>query len=650
MGAHPEKYCDLVMKGGVTSGIVYPNAVLELAKSYRFKSIGGTSAGAIAAAVTAAAAVGDRRQEAGEKLGPDAGFNGMANVARQLSSKGFIYCLFQPANGATNAFRLVVLLAGHAKSWRKLLGVLVAVVAIAPLEFLAILAALCTVGYWIEGWGGAKAAMLPALLCAYGGAATLAVARTARVARRNLLGLCSGLSGRRAWPWRRRPLALTEWLHQTLQALAGKPEGEPLTFGDLWSAPRYGNEPESGFSINLQVITTGVSHREPRTLPFANKNFWFREGEFRRLFPASVVEWMIRAEEGAPLVVDGEIYHRLPEGDRFPVLVATRMSLSFPLLISAVPLHEPAMWARRPDTATSERGEDVVDEDAEAQGEGANEHSVLGTMEGLASGGRRRTSDVTAMRICWFSDGGISSNFPIHLFDAGLPLWPTFAINLRYPPPDPDMRWETDGEVPLEELEAAVFLPESNNQGWKHAHHPIASEWAPKEVAGFLFGIVGTMQNWRDLLQSRAPGHRDRIVHVSLQGTEGGMNLDMPAPVLERIAKKGAIAGRRFAAFSFENHYWVRWRNLSAAVQNYTVEFADNTTPERWLPPYAAACGSPLRDEESPSYAFKSEAAARRARDMHKKLHKQGKQWKKGVDLSKGAPNPAPQLRITPTF
>ena len=56
MESEPTKYCDLVMKGGITSGIVYPNAVLALAKQYRLKNIGGTSAGAIAAAVCAAAA------------------------------------------------------------------------------------------------------------------------------------------------------------------------------------------------------------------------------------------------------------------------------------------------------------------------------------------------------------------------------------------------------------------------------------------------------------------------------------------------------------------------------------------------------------------------------------------------------------------
>jgi hypothetical protein len=39
----PKKSCDLVMKGGITSGVVYPMAVVELAKEYRFECIGGTS-------------------------------------------------------------------------------------------------------------------------------------------------------------------------------------------------------------------------------------------------------------------------------------------------------------------------------------------------------------------------------------------------------------------------------------------------------------------------------------------------------------------------------------------------------------------------------------------------------------------------------
>jgi len=35
--------CDLVMRGGITSGIVYPRAIAKLAETYNFRSIGGTS-------------------------------------------------------------------------------------------------------------------------------------------------------------------------------------------------------------------------------------------------------------------------------------------------------------------------------------------------------------------------------------------------------------------------------------------------------------------------------------------------------------------------------------------------------------------------------------------------------------------------------
>lgn len=54
-GAIPARNCDIVMKGGITSGVVYPKAIAELAKEFRFKNVGGTSAGAIAAALAAAA-------------------------------------------------------------------------------------------------------------------------------------------------------------------------------------------------------------------------------------------------------------------------------------------------------------------------------------------------------------------------------------------------------------------------------------------------------------------------------------------------------------------------------------------------------------------------------------------------------------------
>src|SRR5690606_23588572 len=50
--------CDLVMKGGITSGTVYPRAIAGFARRFRLRSIGGASAGAIAAAAAAAAQYG----------------------------------------------------------------------------------------------------------------------------------------------------------------------------------------------------------------------------------------------------------------------------------------------------------------------------------------------------------------------------------------------------------------------------------------------------------------------------------------------------------------------------------------------------------------------------------------------------------------
>jgi hypothetical protein len=47
----PERNCDVVMKGGITSGIVYPEAIHELSRRYRFRSVGGTSAGALKASI-----------------------------------------------------------------------------------------------------------------------------------------------------------------------------------------------------------------------------------------------------------------------------------------------------------------------------------------------------------------------------------------------------------------------------------------------------------------------------------------------------------------------------------------------------------------------------------------------------------------------
>lgn len=88
METAPDKECDLIMKGGIASGIVYPQAVLALKEAgHRFRCVGGTSAGAIAATATAAA-------EFGRETG---GFDRLAALSERLCEEKFLRGLFQPS-------------------------------------------------------------------------------------------------------------------------------------------------------------------------------------------------------------------------------------------------------------------------------------------------------------------------------------------------------------------------------------------------------------------------------------------------------------------------------------------------------------------------------------------------------------------------
>lgn len=67
--AEQQEYCrrslDVTMKGGTTSGVIYPLALCELARHFRFRNLGGASAGAIAASLAAAAELGRTRRATG---------------------------------------------------------------------------------------------------------------------------------------------------------------------------------------------------------------------------------------------------------------------------------------------------------------------------------------------------------------------------------------------------------------------------------------------------------------------------------------------------------------------------------------------------------------------------------------------------------
>src|SRR3954451_2584417 len=108
--AHPSLECDIVMKGGITSGVVYPKAATVLAPRYKFRKIGGRSAGAIAAAVVAAA----EYNRAGHAGG---GFGKVEELPGVLGADGFMLELFRPDEKTRPLFEA---LTGFMKYWKPL--------------------------------------------------------------------------------------------------------------------------------------------------------------------------------------------------------------------------------------------------------------------------------------------------------------------------------------------------------------------------------------------------------------------------------------------------------------------------------------------------------------------------------------------------
>lgn len=102
---------------------------------------------------------------------------------------------------------------------------------------------------------------------------------------------------------------------------------------------------------------------------------------------------------------------------------------------------------------------------------------------------------------------------------------------------------------------------------------------------GFFGALVNTLQNWTDNMQTRLPGYRDRIAHVSLNDeTEGGINLNMPPELIVELGKRGEQAAELLMEhftlpadkieLSWDNHRWVRYRSLMGLLEEMLKEIA----------------------------------------------------------------------------
>jgi predicted acylesterase/phospholipase RssA len=594
----PNQYSDMIMKGGITSGVIYPLTAVQLSKNYVFKNVGGTSAGAIASAAVAAA-------EHGRTRGRGSGFDGLAKLPQWLGPN--LSSLFQPSRSTRPLFSLLT--AGMARSGH--FGRLAAVVAAAVRGFpvaaaagllpgliLGVAAVVAGRGFLLL-WGLACAVILAVL----GVAIALGVAAASRGVRAlpdNFFGLCSGYADQQPG----RPAPLTTWLADTLDELAGKADGEPLTFGDLWGS----SDPTAERRLNLEMMTTNLTQGRPYRLPFDTDAFFFDPNELDRLFPKRIVDWMVlharqsdQAERFRPLVP-------LPAAADLPVVVATRMSLSFPLLISAVPLHA-VDYSRK-----------------------------------LEPRDRRPER-------CWFSDGGITSNFPVHFFDAPLPSWPTFAVNLR--PFHPD-------HPPQQDEAKNIWMPSTNRGGQREWWTRWEDRPPTVQLVAFGRSILDTMQNWMDNSQSRVPGYRDRVVHVSHTKAEGGMNLTMPAATIDRLTERGKAAGdlmgRRFAVpsgdgsdLTWDNHRWVRYRSMMSLLETAIARFTKTYLhPEPGDAPIDQLSRRSKHDPPN-GYRWNDQSQSSFAWQATSDLVELSETWRATEQtFIDGAPRPSPDLRVLP--
>jgi predicted acylesterase/phospholipase RssA len=654
--------CDLVMKGGVTSGIVYPPVVRKLAKKYRFRNVGGTSAGAIAAAVTAAA-------EYGRETG---GFTKLKALSDKLGESNFLRNLFQPsketqplmdtlyavfidrkkqgkteektdkkksplekffnffqfaqflsktlrekhqevsAKGARRGFVVGLILALLLSGFSFLVFFLIAQLtggSLSGWSFVALLLLLSVPFAWIGRWLGGLGV----------GVYDLYDILTKKVPE-NFFGMCSG---RKDNPTSDDPEVLTDWLTANINDLAGMDkDGKPLTFGDL---KKKGGDPQN-LGIQLKMVTSNLSHNQPYPLPFDNHLFIFKEEDFSKLFPRNVVEYMTQLAYPSKSVILPQGYYFLPEGDDLPVTVAMRMSLSFPILISAVPLY-------------------TINQAAFRRQQGKEKHEL--SKEDL--------------QLNWFSDGGISSNFPIQFFDSWLPSRPTFGIKLASLPPEAFNKNKTQVNADavsvvtasenLEEqpdtvdadqdrLCKSVYIPQAN-------HRP-TQEWvAIPRLSSFLGAIWSTAQNYRDNTQSMLPSYRERVVQVRLSDEEGGLNLSMDNDTIKRVVKKGNIAGQKILDyFKFDHHQWVRFQVLMGLLE---VEL---TKMETVLREEKLNCKTLVKNQHDPNqkYPYRrpqkpwcDEALAR-----IEKMQDIVENWSKSSLVDENTPRPEAVLRVTP--
>ncbi len=281
----------------------------------------------------------------------------------------------------------------------------------------------------------------------------------------------------------------------------------------------------------------------------------------------------------------------LPVGE-LPVLVAIRLSMNCPILFKAMPL-----WA--------------ID----------RESGPVPT----ANPSKCNLPAAPLFKTCWFTDGGVTSNFPIHFFDEALPSWPTFGVFVAEKSRDAD--YQTKNGEETKSPQPPSYLPEFHTTGRSEKWFEIEEQWNSVQgkkpditpLKDYVFGMFSAAKDWSDNANMRMPGVRERVVTVykNLPVSNGGLNLKLPKDKIIQLGhKSGKEAGRRLVdkfvlstdrqnplqieTDGWRDHRWTRLNAYLLALRTHLQGFSRSANEAAGTTPIKhqiqqAICIAPLK-------------------------------------------------------
>jgi hypothetical protein len=255
------------------------------------------------------------------------------------------------------------------------------------------------------------------------------------------------------------------------------------------------------------------------------------------------------------------------------------------------------------------------------------------------------------------SDGGLCSNFPIHLFDSPIPAWPTFGVSLV----DEGGAYSLDPDF----IARRVHVP----AGHRERRADRASTFDERRgsldrLLGYMGAVFATVKDWNDALLAELPGVRERIAEIRLPADIGGLNILMNARQIECLGLLGGEVARqllrRFAvpdtsgsqATGWREHRWIRLNVLSQCLKQTLIGLSWAAESGRYAQPMReqirrAVQQAPLAgDGESPVNAAQA-ADLLRTLDALEQIERA---LTPTVVDAAYRPEPQPELRVRPSM